>query len=262
MRNCPHTGRELATIPSLGPDYGVCRAGAVHFLKAKSIDYGPDYFLEEYRKQYGRSYLEDEEALRRLARRRLDLLPGEPGRLLEIGCALGFFLDEARELGYETEGLEISGYAAEYAREKLKLNVRRDSFPDFHCEPRYDVVAAFYVGEHFADQKAFFQKVASLLREGGSFLFAYPSTNGPLFQCRRAEWVASHPGDHFADYSPASLKKILPLYGLELSRVRPSSYHPERACSWRRLLRPFYRSLANLNCYGDTMEGVARRKKR
>ncbi len=259
MEICPHTGQPLSFPPEFHGDYGRSDDGVFYFRKAQSLSYGPDYFLEDYVKQYGRSYEEDAPSLRALARRRLSLiqpslLPGQ--RVLEIGCALGFFLDEARSLGYEVRGLEISDYAARYAREKLHLNVECAPFLDSKDARTYDVVAAFYVIEHFADQRAVFEKIRDLLKPGGLFLFALPSTNGPMFTCQPDEWMRTHPVDHFADYSPASLLRTAEHYGMRLIKALPSSFHPNRARGFWRMSGPFYPLFARHFAFGDTMEGV------
>ena len=197
------------------------------------------------------------ERLRRISRRR-----PAPGRVLEIGCALGFFLSEASRLEYDALGLDVSEFAVEHARDVLGQNARREDFLQAEFTETYDVIAAFYALEHFAEQKEAFRKIASLLRPGGIFAFALPSTHGPLFERSPERWEETHPVDHFADYSPASLKKILPLYGLRLLEARPASYHPERAGGiWKRL-PALYRLYAKFACYGDTMEGIARKDER
>lgn len=264
----------LRSHAKLGPDYGVCpRSGAVYYLAAESKTYEGDYFLSEYAAQYGRTYVEDESHLRDLARRRLSL-PGSPvqqstndsaedrPRLLEIGCAAGFFLDEARRAGYRCEGLEVSEFAADYGRQQLNLEIQTASFLDVPLEAEaYDVIAAFYVIEHFAQQRTVFQKIADALKPGGAFLFAVPSTNGPLFEYDPNQWQSTHPSDHHADYSPASLRKLLPAYGLTCGAIRPASYHPARARGWKGWLpAPLYRGYVKMLAYGDTIEGVARKR--
>ncbi len=246
--------------------------GAIYSKKAHSLDYGPDYFLEEYRQQYGRSYLEDESHLRALARRRLSLLGRASlakrtghgrARLFEIGCAAGFFLDEARALGFDVSGVEISEYACRHARDSLNIAVQCGSFLELAPPPAsVDVIAAFYVLEHFAAQRSAFERLSAALKPGGVFLFAFPSTHGPLFATNREEWKRGHPADHFVDYGPASLSRALEIYGLSAMRFRPSSYHPRRARDWRGGLwfRPFYRTYANVRCFGDTFEGLAMRR--
>ncbi len=265
LSRCPHTGHPLLLRDPPGEGFLLSEEGVVYAREARSLEYGADYFLEEYRNQYGRSYLEDEPKLRQLARSRLSLLSPlvqPPARLLEIGAATGFFLDEARQAGYRCEGVEISPFASRYARENLGLDVRTGSFLDLPLEGSFQVVAAFYVLEHFADQRRLFSRISSLLAPGGVFLFALPSTHGPLYRRSIREWRESHPADHFADYSPRSLRKILPLYDMELASVRPASYHPERAGAlWEHApLSSLYKFFARWREYGDTMEGVARKK--
>ena len=47
----------------------------------------------------------------------------KPGKLLDIGSSCGLFLNEARELGWEVYGVEISLPNAEYSHRKYGLNV-------------------------------------------------------------------------------------------------------------------------------------------
>jgi 2-polyprenyl-3-methyl-5-hydroxy-6-metoxy-1,4-benzoquinol methylase len=265
----PHTG-ELLQASGWSDDYLISPLGSVHYRKAASLNYDENYFLTDYKNQYGISYIEDEENLRKTARRRLnilkksDLLDLHGKSILEIGSAAGFFLDEARKEGLLTEGIEISDFASEYAVKHLGLNVHNADFFSY-TESRlnsgavYDVIAAFFVIEHFSDQKKIFQYISRLLKPNGIFLFALPSINGPVFQCDIQKWIESHPQDHFADYSPKSLKRILPLYKMNLRQIYPSSYHQERACGLKKIFlnKSLYKNICDLTGYGDTMEGTA-----
>ena len=49
------------------------------------------------------------------------LLSTLPCSILDIGCAAGFFIDEARKRGCTVFGCDVSGYAVEYARDTLQL---------------------------------------------------------------------------------------------------------------------------------------------
>lgn len=49
------------------------------------------------------------------------------GRLVEVGCAFGFFLNLARE-HFEVKGFEVNAEAATYARESLGLDVEEGEF--------------------------------------------------------------------------------------------------------------------------------------
>ena len=73
---CQHTRKPLKPLEDVYPafhglekaeDFAVSENGIIYYLKARSLDYGPDYFLSEYEAQYGKSYLDDEPNLRRLS---------------------------------------------------------------------------------------------------------------------------------------------------------------------------------------------------
>ena len=176
---------------------------------------------------------------------------------------LRFFLDEACQAGFSAQGLELSQRAAAYAKKNLKLNVHESSFMLYPLEPEsWDIICAFYVLEHIPQQRSLFTKIAKALKKGGLFCFALPSTYGPLFRRQPQKWMQSHPLDHFADYSPQSLKKILALYDLSLYKLWPATYHPERlGAIWRKKhIAALYRLYARALHYGDTLEGIAVKK--
>lgn len=62
--------------------------------------------------------LEDEESYRVYFARKLDDLQRHrpSGRLLDVGCGAGFFLDAARRRGYGVAGVDLSPVPAAYAR--------------------------------------------------------------------------------------------------------------------------------------------------
>src|SRR3990170_8063712 len=73
--------------------------------------------------------LEDEESYRRYFARKLDDLQRyrPSGRLLDVGCGAGFFLDAARARGYQVAGVDLSPVPTAYARERLGLDVTLNS---------------------------------------------------------------------------------------------------------------------------------------
>lgn len=244
--------------------------GVLRYLPAKTREYGDSYFMEEYSNQYKKSYYEDEPNLRLMAKRRLSVLEkvgalATKSSLLEIGSAAGFFLDEAKLAGYQTRGLELSPKEVEYARSVLSLDVEKKSVLSYSVnewKERYDVVAAFFVVEHIEDIDGIWDRLSSWLKPGGFLYLALPSSFGPSFQTNPTNWFATHPSDHFFDYSVHSLKKLLSILGFEVNYVRPMSYHSYRDLSPRgKLPEWLYRLYANSFAYGDTIELTARKLK-
>jgi SAM-dependent methyltransferase len=104
---------------------------------------------------------------------KIEKLGVKRGRLLDVGCAAGFFLDEARRRGWDAHGCELSAYAHAHATEALRLDVKRSGFLDPAFTPSaesFDVITMFNVLEHIPDPAAVADRLFALLRPGG-FLF-------------------------------------------------------------------------------------------
>ncbi len=276
MRTQVHPKTKLVSIPRLGKDYLLCKnSGVIYYTKAKAQDdYEEDYFFKDYKLQYGKNYIEDESYLRLLARRRLKKLeeffvrfhkkrmPFPTPKLYELGSAFGFFLDEAKKskIGWEVGGIEISKIGCNYSLDTFGIHVRNSDFLQEKIEEEsLSAFCAFYVIEHFKEQKTVFEKISKSLKKGGLFSFALPSTFGPLYHFNKTKWKDTHPNDHFADYSPQSLSKTLALYQMRLLKTWPSSYHQERLPKlYSKIIPPsLYKTGALLLSYGDTFEGIA-----
>jgi SAM-dependent methyltransferase len=108
-------------------------------------------------------------------RRGLDRLEAlvSPGRLLDVGCSYGAFLQLARERGWDAEGVELSTVTAEFARRERGLRVfdgtvEQAAFPD----DRFQAVTLWDVVEHFDDPVATLSEINRILAPGG-ILFVF-----------------------------------------------------------------------------------------
>jgi len=184
--------------------------------------YADSYFFEgEYK-----DYLKEEMALRKNFERNLRWLSKfvSRGRLLEIGCAYGFFLDIARRQ-FEVEGLDINAAACQYAREQLKLNVQRADFlkTEFNKDS-YDVVVMWATLEHVVNPHLYLQKISRLLCPGGIFACATIDIESFLSKIQKSKWRQIHPPTHLNYFSRETLAKLLERYGL---RPRHAVYFGE-----------------------------------
>jgi SAM-dependent methyltransferase len=93
---------------------------------------------------------------------------GRPGRLLDIGCGHGYFMKLASEWGWETEGVEISEAAREYAKQKFGFNVYGRPVGELSLpEGSYDVVTLWGVLDVLPDPLAELKEIYRILKPGG-----------------------------------------------------------------------------------------------
>jgi 2-polyprenyl-3-methyl-5-hydroxy-6-metoxy-1,4-benzoquinol methylase len=245
--------------------YDACQStGVLKFKPAVYRDYGDSYFMEEYKNQYKKTYYDDEINLRQMAVRRLSVVSSIYSgsvlgkSLLEIGSAAGFFLSEAKQMGFETKGYELSPREVEYSRNKLSLDVDCESILNIKTDVyqnQVDVICAFFVLEHIQEIDALWERIASWIKKHGILFLAVPSFFGPTFQTNPSNWFETHPQDHFYDYDPSSLKKLLSILGFDLRYARPMSYHRKRDLGLLGRLPDWaYKLYSNQSCYGDTIE--------
>ncbi|MEI0669246.1 methyltransferase domain-containing protein [Brachyspira pulli] len=229
-------------------------------------DYSSKYFVEDYKNQYGKTYEEDSKNLAALAKRRLEKIKKiKPnGKILDIGSAMGFFLNEAREYGYETEGIEISEYASNYCINTLKLNVHNCSLLDFeYKEKKYDIITAWYVVEHVYNFESILDKILFSLKDDGILAFATPNGNG-LSGKYNKNYFSIVPTDHAFEANPKSLDILMSKHSLKCIDLENQSVYYNRFCDIfnlnfirkNTLLSKIYNSTAKKKNLGDTFECI------
>lgn len=241
-----------------------CKDLFLYELQKRGDRYDRDYFFTEYRKRYGRSYREDKENIGRLGVRRLqqiESLTRKRGSILDVGCALGFFLQLARERGWDAWGIEISEYASRWAQNRLGLNVINGSFLQVNIEPEtFDVVTLFFVIEHFPNMEEVIQRVHSILKKNGLIVLALPHRGGILYRLSRSLYLKEHPRDHYFDTTTRNLRRLLRQYGFIKRKIRVTGIHPERFFPKVGILRSnrFFNALYTITAktlyLGDTFE--------
>ena len=145
------------------------------------------------------------------------------GRLLDVGCAVGFLLDEARRRGWQTAGVELSEFASEYARTENKLDVLSTTLRDAtYPAEHFDAIVMDDVIEHFGDPEGEMREVWRVLKHGGVVLIHTPNADSPWYTLMRKYWVHLKPGEHLYYFSPSTLAKLLEKTGFQVVDTWPS----------------------------------------
>jgi 2-polyprenyl-3-methyl-5-hydroxy-6-metoxy-1,4-benzoquinol methylase len=147
-------------------------------------------------------------------------MDGRSGRLLDMGCGLGFFVKAAEQVpNWEVYGREISPAAARYARETLGLRNVRSGRLEEADRPRhsFDIITMWDVLEHVPDPNPLLRHCQELLREDGICFIRTPNASAQIFRARlkklvlgmRPEMCYLMARDHLHYYKPITIRRLL-----------------------------------------------------
>lgn len=204
------------------------------------MKYEKEYFYEEYKAQYGKTYLEDFDSIKRTSLRRIQEINGlvklrgvNTPKILDIGCAYGPFLSAAQDNLWQPYGTDISRDAVDYVRKTLLLPAVVGAFPDFDPASEFGInefeaVTMWYVIEHFTDLNTVLSKISSLVKKGGVFAFSTPSAEGISARKNRKAFFEQSPKDHYSIWEPSKTEKVLEKFGFKVEKIVSTGHHPER----------------------------------
>jgi 2-polyprenyl-3-methyl-5-hydroxy-6-metoxy-1,4-benzoquinol methylase len=198
-----------------GDLYACAECGTVH---QPGLPAGDDLHAL-YREMHDAAYMSEEPGRRATARRLLGLVGRRvpAGRLLDVGCGHGLLLDEARRLGYDVAGLELSRAAARYARDVLGLDVAEETLEAAATrDARYDVVVLADVLEHLEDPVAALEGCASLLADGGVLCVVTPDPASATARVAGDRWWGLVPA-HTCLLPRRTLRELVAATGLVIS---------------------------------------------
>lgn len=189
------------------------------------------YFSMDYssREFYCEHYINNETLYRGFARGLVQRISKHRrgGRLLDIGCSVGFLLEEAGELGFEAEGIELNKKAAGFARSRgMKVKVCNIEDAGYN-DNTFDVVSLNHILEHIAGPNDFLQGVKKIIKEKGILVIGVPNHDSLIARLCGKGWYGWGVPEHVWHFDKASLGKLLVNNGFRIREmIQNSQYHP------------------------------------
>jgi 2-polyprenyl-3-methyl-5-hydroxy-6-metoxy-1,4-benzoquinol methylase len=169
-------------------------------------------------------YLRDAPLHRANARRRLRLLAArlpQRGRLLDVGCAGGFFVDEARRAGWEASGVDVSAAMVDWARSHLGLSLICASFTQAEIAPAsLDAITMWDYIEHSIDPRRDLAKAGEHLRPGGILALATGDIGTLSARLAGRRWHLLTPEHHNFFFNARTLRRLLEQAGFDVIEAR------------------------------------------
>lgn len=199
----------------------ILQCSACGLGRAKAADFAPeryytgDYFSGRLSDGYA-DYLASEPVLRREFARTIRFIrkhrPG--GRLLEIGCAYGFFLQEAAPF-FDVQGLEISDEAAAFCRQRgLSVSTGIADEAAFARLGRFDVIVLLDVIEHLVDPARTLALCCSHLEGDGLIVMTTGDFSSLYARLSGRNWRLMTPPQHLWYFTPNSIGRLSASLGM------------------------------------------------
>lgn len=132
-------------------------------------------------------------------------------KVLDIGCAYGFFLDFMRNRGYIPYGVDISPSAVEFARNKLNLEkVFLGKLEDIKFEDEFfDIITLYHILEHVVDPRKLLEEVYRILKKEGLIIIQIPVIDSVVYKIFRNKWRQFRIPEHTFYFSRKTISLLL-----------------------------------------------------
>jgi predicted TPR repeat methyltransferase len=148
-----------------------------------------------------------------------ELGPPRSRRLLDVGAYCGYFVDVARQAGFEAEGAELSVWAVSQAR-RLGLIVHNETVRERAASgEHYDVVTMWDVVEHLRDPRAELGAAHDLLDPGGALHLSTIDAGSRVARMMGHHWPWLM-DMHLYYFDRQNIVRLLEQAGFHVERIR------------------------------------------
>jgi len=149
-----------------------------------------------------------------------------PGRLLEIGCGDGEFLDRMKGCGWTVDGVDFDEEAAKSAKEKFGIEVKVGQLEEMcYRENSFDAITLRHVLEHVFDPIATMHEVCRILKPGGTVIVVTPNAESLGMRTFGSNWRGLEPPRHIHIFTINALGFVAEKAGLEIVRSYSTAVH-------------------------------------
>lgn len=143
------------------------------------------------------------------------------GKILDIGCGTGDFLNIFKKNKWDTAGIEPNDKARNYAKDNYNLNVFTEEQLKIFAEKSFDVITLWHVLEHLSDLNEKLDTINKLLKNDGILIVAVPNCIAKDAEIYKQFWAAYDVPRHLYHFSPNTIELLFKLYKMKIIKILP-----------------------------------------
>lgn len=195
--------------------------GSVYLARKQESKPLAQLYDENYYRSPGHQFgYEDYTALREAIHRsadkrfkRIEALSGfRPGRsVLDVGCACGYYLEKARERGWEVHGIDISRWAIDQASPDMRPKLVCDDLLTTSklVKGGYDCATLWDIIEQTPEPRRIVSRVHELLKSGGWMVMMFRDINSAASRLLGKKWIHYRPEEKYVYLTVQGVRQML-----------------------------------------------------
>jgi 2-polyprenyl-3-methyl-5-hydroxy-6-metoxy-1,4-benzoquinol methylase len=151
-----------------------------------------------------------------------NMLPFGEGRLLEVGCGAGVFLQQAARIGWHCWGLDLSATAVASARENVPgATILEGTLESVHFDETFNIIKMAHVLEHVPDPIQTLDTTFKLLDDQGQLIIEVPNIKSFEAKLLGRYWKGLDMPRHLLHFSIPVITQMLEQRGFSVIKIRP-----------------------------------------
>jgi 2-polyprenyl-3-methyl-5-hydroxy-6-metoxy-1,4-benzoquinol methylase len=260
----------------------LCKCSSCGFVFAQKIPSVDE--LEEHYKKYTRNDYLSPITIKRY-NEILDSFESyrKTNKIIDVGCGVGYFLEEAKKRGWDVYGTEYTDQAIEICMKK-GISMQKGIFSSNNYEKNsFDIITSFEVIEHINNPIEEISNFNKILRQGGLLYLTTPNFNSiERFILKDRYNVICYP-EHLSYYTKSTLGKLMKSQGFEkkelqstgisITRIKTSLSENDNhvyveknneddkirsiaeEMNWARLIKKYVNFLLDITGLGNSLKG-------
>jgi len=141
------------------------------------------------------------------------------GKILDIGCGTGDFLNKCKNENWETKGVEPSEIARNQARKNFKLDVEKSSDLS-KLKAGFDIITMWHVLEHVPNLNETIVELKRLINPKGKIIIAVPNLESYDAKYYKKYWAAYDLPIHLYHFSKKTISTLFEKHGFSLIKTK------------------------------------------